>query len=164
MIRYSLQCDKEHDFEGWFASSAAFDTQAARGLLECPSCGSKHIEKALMAPRVAGTKAQSGRKPAQEHSAEPSKEIAVANTVPTEVAEFQKARRELAQLMRQLRQEIATKSDYVGNKFAEEARKIHYDEVEPRGIWGEATRAEAEALLEEGIGVLPLPPLPEDRN
>lgn len=148
MIRYKLQCHKRHEFEGWFKSIAAYDRQAKRGLVECPQCGSIKVEKAIMAPRLAKSK-------------EESAPIPVANP---EAAKKAATRQEMIDLMRKLRAEIEKNSDYVGPKFAEEARKIHYEEAESRGIHGEATPNEARELLEEGIEVYPLPALPEDKN
>ena len=139
MIVYDLVCDRAHRFEAWFGSSADFDDQQARGLLECPLCASRSVGKAVMAPAVP---AKSNQK-AGSHS--------LANDDP------------MARLL-QLQRQFEAQSDYVGDRFAEEARKIHYEETEYRGIYGEASPDEAEALIEEGIAVHPLPLLPEDGN
>ncbi len=143
MIKYRLACDGGHEFEGWFKSGAAYDQQAAKGHISCPHCGSLSVTKAIMAPNVA-TRAS----PASTSTA--SKEA--------------KAAEQVRALMRQLRAAVEEKADYVGPRFAEEARKIHYDESEPRGVYGEASAEEANALVEEGIPVLPLPRLREDLN
>lgn len=152
MIRYRLRCKKGHEFDAWFASSSAFEKQAKAKLLNCAKCGSTQVAKALMAPKVA-------KRTAKEKSAkEPSREAAKPET--HRVA----AHGELMAAMRKLRAEIEAKSEYVGPRFSDEARKIHYAEVPARGIHGEATAEEAKALSEEGIEFFPLPILPEDHN
>ncbi|MBX9592689.1 MAG: DUF1178 family protein [Hyphomonadaceae bacterium] len=153
MIRYRLKCERRHEFEGWFASSTAFDRQAKRGQVTCPRCGTTKVQKALMTPRIAkGAK----RKRSEKAPAAP----APAQQETHRLA----AHGELAAAMRKLRTEIEAKSEYVGERFPEEARKIHYEETPARGIYGEATREEAHALSEEGIEFFPLPILPEDQN
>jgi len=138
VIVYSLKCDNSHEFEGWFASGAAFDEQAASGKLVCPVCESRRIGKAPMAPSVAGTK----------------------RTMPA-ADEVKKMR----QFMTGMRKYIKENAEYVGKKFPEEARKIHYGETEERHIYGEATLKEAKDLVEEGVDVAPLPPdLDEQAN
>jgi hypothetical protein len=156
MIRYRLICDKRHEFEGWFASSATFDRQAKRGQVSCPRCGSAKVKKALMAPSIAKGGKRKRTQKAQEQSP-------AASQVPSETHRLA-AHGELAAAMRKLRAEVEAKSEYVGPRFPEEARKIHYEEVPARGIHGEATREEAQALSEEGIEFFPLPILPEDQN
>jgi hypothetical protein len=162
MIRYRLKCKKGHEFEAWFASSDAFDKQEKRDLLSCPNCGTSKVSKALMAPRISKRKGRAAAKAPDESMPEavekPAREPARPET--QRVA----AHRELAAAMRKLRAEVEAKSEYVGPRFSEEARKIHYEEVPARGIHGEATADEAKALREEGIEFFPLPPLPEDRN
>ena len=155
MIRYRLNCRKGHEFEGWFASGAAFDRQAKQGRLACPTCGSRKIAKALMTPRIAKT-AKSKRAPKTREA--PAEEMSKPQM--HRVA----AHAELAAAMRKVRAEIEAKSDYVGPWFPEEARKIHYEETPARGIYGEATADEAKALSDEGIEFFPLPSLPEDHN
>jgi hypothetical protein len=132
---FNLHCDVGHGFEGWFASAASFDEQSARGLVQCPHCGSASITKGLSAPRL-------------NLSAGSSEEKRPA-AMPTR-AQMQAAVLKIAR-------EIAARTEDVGERFAEEARRIHYKEVEERGIRGVATREQAAALEEEGIGVLPLP-------
>jgi hypothetical protein len=156
MILYRLQCKKGHQFEAWFASSAAYDKQAKREQLSCPKCGTSKVSKALMAPAV--PKRRSRAKPRPE--APPP---AIAEPARPETYRLA-AHGELAAAMRRLRAEIESKSEYVGPRFPEEARKIHHEEAPPRGIHGEATAEEAKALSEEGIEFFPLPILPEDRN
>ncbi|MFT3987997.1 DUF1178 family protein [Aestuariivirga sp.] len=145
MIRYDLICEQGHAFDGWFRDSAAFDTQAAEGLVVCAACGSAKVGKQLMAP---GIPAKSNRKA----------EVKVAG------GGLDPRAQQLMQMMREMRRHVEQNSEYVGTNFAEEARKIHYDEAEKRGIYGEATSDDAKALMEEGIDVHPLPRLPEDGN
>jgi hypothetical protein len=176
MIRYRLQCAELHTFDAWFANSAAYDQQAPHGMIACTTCGSTSIEKALMAPAV-GKKAN--RKPeatsasvpdapatGQATGQAPAAASNVANNVALtgEAAKQAAVARELASLMRRLRAEVEAKAEYVGPNFAEEARKIHYDEAPDRGIYGEASRADVVALLDEGIEIMPLPVLPDDKN
>lgn len=148
MIRYSLQCNKQHTFEAWFKSSTDFDRQARRNLVTCPECGSTKVSKALMAPNVSTGRSKSG-------------EVTVAN--PEAAAALEK-RRELMALLRRLRAEVEKNAEYVGPRFAEEALKMHYEEVEKRGIYGEATPDETRELIDEGVEFFPLPRLPEDQN
>lgn len=157
MIRYRLVCNKSHEFEAWFGSSSAYDRQAKKGQVECPTCGSKKVSKAIMSPGVA------------TRSRETSREVATVSAEPPppptpEQAQRLEMQRQFLTLMRQVRAEVEQKAEYVGPKFADEARKIHLKEAEARGIWGEATLQEAQELAEEGIDCLPLPRLPEDSN
>ena len=165
MIRYRLKCEKRHEFEAWFANSGAFDRQAKRREISCPRCGTTRVEKALMTPSVARRggrrRAEAENKPAEPASAS-APPVPAAQALP-EMHRLA-AHGELATAMRKLRTEIEAKSEYVGPRFPEEARKIHYEESPARGIYGEATREEAQALSEEGIEFFPLPPLPEDHN
>jgi hypothetical protein len=147
MIRYDLICDRGHAFDGWFSNSAAYDAQAERGLVSCAVCGSVKVEKQLMAP---GIPVKSNRK------AEATQKMATGPADPRLAM--------MVKMMRELRKQVEENADYVGDRFAEEARKIHYKEAEVRGIYGEATADEAQALVEEGIEVHPLPRLPEDGN
>ena len=141
MIQYSLRCERGHQFEAWFKSSAAFDEQQARGIVSCAACGSQEVDKAPMAPAVARST---------------SDKVPVSSMNPDLVR--------LREMLRQFRHKVTREADYVGDKFAEEARKIHFEEVEPRGIYGEATRDEVISLHEEGIEFMPLPELPEEKN
>jgi hypothetical protein len=158
MILYKLRCKRGHEFEAWFAGSAAFDKQEKRGQLSCPNCGTSSVAKALMAPNVVK---RSKRKPAAR---KPEDNPAPAAEASKPVTQRVAAHHELAAAMRKLRSEIESKSEYVGPRFSEEARKIHYEEAPARGIHGEATSDEAKALKEEGIEFYPLPILPEDQN
>jgi hypothetical protein len=165
MIRYNLVCAKGHEFESWFANSAAYDKQARRGLLECPNCGSTKVEKALMTPRLART-----RKSDVAISAPPE---AVATPEPTAIAAPEPAapvavispqERELRTKLKELRDHLVANSENVGGRFPEEARKMHYGEKKHRSIYGTASPDDAKALHEEGIEFAPLPVLPDERN
>jgi hypothetical protein len=150
VIRYTLACEKKHEFESWFANSAAYDKQAKRGLVTCPQCGSAKIEKAIMAPQLANTKKR-GKATVTSAPAEP-----VAMLSPQET--------ELRQKLREIRDHLTKNSEHVGPKFSEEARKMHYGEIEHRSIYGEASPDQAKELAEEGIEFHPLPVLPDERN
>ena len=162
MIKYSVQCQKGHGFEAWFQNSAAFDTQTKRGLVSCPDCGSKKVTKALMAPNVSASTRKKGGAAAPVRSE--SREIAVAAPTQPVATPSVAMPAELVEVLRKIRREVEAKADYVGPKFVEEARKIHYDEAPQRGIYGEASLDDVNALHEEGIDCLPLPVLPEERN
>ena len=155
MIRYALVCDRGHSFESWFQSSAAFDKQAKRGLVSCPHCGSSKVEKAIMAPRLAVTKKQRATPVEMPAPAAPEK-APVAMLSPQE--------KEVRAKLKELREHLTKNADHVGPKFPEQARKMHYGEIEHRSIYGEASPDEAKALAEEGIDFYPLPILPDDRN
>ena len=141
MIKYALSCDHDHAFEGWFGSSSDYDDQAARGLLDCPICGSKGVRKQIMSPAVAGTKAQ---KAAPEPSAQQREMVMTA--------------------MGEMRRKVEENFDYVGDSFAKEARDIHDGKSEDRGIYGEATPTEVKALVADGIQVAALPPAPPKKT
>ncbi len=151
MIRYRLHCDSGHEFEAWFRSSDAYDDQATRGLLTCAACGTGKVEKALMAPNVA--------KRADVEAA-----VAPVPNLPARKPFGAQLPAPMLEMLRQVREHVRKNSDYVGDRFAEEARRIHYDESAARGIYGEATIAEARELHEEGIEVHALPALPDDAN
>lgn len=142
MIKYALRCDRTHEFEGWFGSSADYDDQAARGLVECPVCGSIGVSKQIMAPAVAGTKAQRSAEPAVDP----------------------KMREMMMTAMGEVRRHVEENFDYVGDAFAKEARAIHEGKSEDRGIYGEASPAEVKALVEDGVKVAPLPPGPPKKT
>ncbi len=147
MIRYGLICDKGHEFDGWFSDSAAYDKQRKRGFVECTHCGSGKIEKQIMAPNI-GAK---GNRKSGEHQG--------VMTPPTDPR-----MQAMIKVMREMRDLVEKTAENVGDKFADEARKIHYNESEKRGIYGSATAEDAISLVEEGIEVMPLPRLPEDGN
>ena len=140
MIKYALTCDHDHGFEGWFGSSADYDEQAGRGLLECPLCGSGAVRKQIMAPAVAGTK----------------------QNAPPDVAP--QMRSMMMEAMGKVRAHVEQNFDYVGDAFAREARDIHEGKSEERGIYGEATPNDVKKLVEDGVPVAPLPPKAEDLN
>jgi hypothetical protein len=150
MILYSLCCSKEHGFEAWFRNSDAFDKQAKKGVVSCPICGDTKVRKAIMAPRIAkgaGRKSEQAvpdAAPAQPPAAPASHVMAP----------------QMREMLQEMRKQVEANCDYVGNEFAEEARKIHYGETKERGIYGEASDSEAEALQEEGIEVGRIPWLP----
>lgn len=141
MIRFSLHCDHGHEFEGWFRDNADFDRQTERKLVSCPVCNSLDVKKALMAPAVSTSRGK--------------------EKLATAMVDEQK---QMLEQIRELSRQVRENADYVGDKFADEARKIHYGEAEERGIYGEATRDDVHSLLDEGIDILPLPALPEDNN
>jgi hypothetical protein len=161
MIRYALTCDKGHAFESWFQNSATYDTQVKRRLVTCPVCDSTKIEKTIMAPRVSGAKKRDAPAPVPSTEAlspapapEPSAPVAMVS--PQE--------REFRKKLKELREHLTRNADYVGQKFPEEARKMHYGEIEHRSIYGEASPDQAKELHEEGIEFHPLPVLPDERN
>lgn len=156
MIHYQLRCSQDHEFDGWFKDSASFDKQALGGLVSCPSCGNVEVARAMMAPAVAMRAAEPARRrkpsapPAPSPPAENPGTAAVAGPLPDHLR---------AKLQR-LRADIEKNCDNVGDRFAEEALKIHRGEAEARGIYGEATQHEAESLADEGVGFARLPWVP----
>src|SRR5215470_2643314 len=184
MIRYTLVCNERHEFESWFTNSAAYDKQARRGLVTCPLCGSAKVEKALMAPRLARTDtspnqdaAQAQPLPAEAAQAQPppyspphageSREGEAAPTAaksPTPVAMISPQEQEFRRKLRELRDHLVKNAENVGQRFPEEARKMHYGEAEHRSIYGVASPEDAKELHEEGIEFSPLPVLPDERN
>jgi hypothetical protein len=141
MIRFSLSCDHDHDFDGWFRNNDDFDKQRKRGLVSCPVCNSPKVEKALMAPSV-----QTGRK---------REKVALGMNA---------EQKKMIGKLKELTDKLKENADYVGDKFAEEARKIHFGETDPRGIYGEASQKDVKELLEDGVGIMPLPTVPDDTN
>ena len=207
MIRYALNCKKGHEFEAWFRSSADYDEQRSKKLVQCPSCATTNVEKAIMAPNinlgknsrapgaheVDGEHAPSAqsqsqheqrlhRDPASEtdnqatsqtptdptpRALEPQVEQ-TEQTEQTEQAEMHGLNlpnpKEMLEAIRQYRAHIEENAENVGDKFADEARKIHYEEEPSRSIYGNATPDEVEELIEEGVEIAPIPGLPEDKN
>ncbi len=155
MIRYALRCERGHAFESWFQSSAAYDSQHKRGLVACPSCDSTKVDKAIMAPRIT-------RKGKSRSAPEPV--TAPADDTSSKSLVMAPQERELVTKLKELRDHVLKNADNVGNKFPDEARKMHYGDIEHRAIYGEATTEEARALIDEGVEVAPLPVLPGDRN
>jgi hypothetical protein len=141
VINYALICNNEHKFEAWFKNAQAYEEQSARGVLICPVCDSHDVQKQMMAPSIARAGAE---------------KVSLSIGHPEH--------KQLRDALRALRRKVESEADYVGDKFAEEARKIHFKEVDPRGIYGEATREETAALLEDGVDFMPLPNIPEDAN
>ncbi|BBO02090.1 MULTISPECIES: DUF1178 family protein [Bradyrhizobium] len=160
MIRYALRCDRDHGFESWFQSSSAYDSQVKRKLVTCPICGSAKVDKAIMAPRIVGKKGRGRAAPPPEPAAAPTPEAAPSG--PTSLMLAQE--KELRTKLKELRDHIVKNADNVGERFANEARAMHYGDKEHRPIYGEASPEEAKSLIDEGIEVSPLPTLPEDRN
>lgn len=145
-MKFTLQCDNDHAFEAWFRSNQDYETQAKRGFIECPHCGSIQVAKALMAPQVTTGRAKDARKDA------------------VMVAAGQAVQREMMDKMREFTRQVKAKADNVGDKFPEQARKMHYGETDAKPIYGKATPDEVESLVDEGVGIMPLPDLPEDMN
>ena len=160
MIRYALICQQGHEFESWFQDSAAYDKQAKRGLVSCPRCGSAKVEKAIMAPRLSAT-AKRRSKAIEAPEAAPDAAPAPA---PAPVAMISPQEQEIRAKLKELRDHLTENADNVGAKFPEEARKMHYGEIEHRSIYGVASPEEAKELSEEGIEFHPLPSLPDERN
>ena len=161
MIRYRMMCDDGHGFDAWFRSAEDCDAQIDRGLVTCGACGSNAVKKALMAPRVRTSK-KAAAPPPPEPEAKPEAPAASPPSLP--VAAMPPEAQKVLGAMRKLREMVTENAHYVGPRFAEEARKIHYGEAEARGIYGEATSSEVEALEEDGVDIMPLPVLPEERN
>lgn len=145
MIKYRLICNESHEFEGWFRGSAEFDAQESCGQLSCPVCGSTAVSRAVMAPNISTRRGG-------------------VSTLPTRPAPGPDRQREIFAALRKLRAEVEARSTYVGDRFAEEARKIHQGEADDRMVHGEATVDEVRALNDEGIPVMPIPRLPKDLN
>jgi hypothetical protein len=165
MIRYALRCERDHHFESWFQDSAAYDQQVKRKLVSCPVCESVSVEKAIMAPRIVSKKGRERAEPVAEAApaAVPAApETPAAGAGPTPLVMTQE--RELRAKLKELRDHIVKNADNVGDHFPNEARKMHYGEIEHRPIYGEASPEEAKSLIDEGVEVSPLPVLPEDRN
>ena len=166
MIRYALRCERDHMFESWFQSSSAYESQVKRKLVECPSCGSTKVEKAIMAPRIVKSNvSKKGREPVPPVPVvAPERPEAAAAPAPSPQSLMMAQERELRAKLKELRDHIVKNADNVGGQFPSEARKMHYGDIEHRPIYGEASPQEARELVEEGIEVAPLPVLPEDRN
>lgn len=142
MIHFSLHCDNAHEFDAWFRSNEDFDGQKKSGLLSCPFCHSTSIEKQLMAPAVS-----TARKREQQ--------VGLG---------LEDEQQKMLSALREITKKVRKEAEYVGDRFAEEARRIHFKEVEERAIYGEASVKEVSSLVEDGISVVPLPSLPEDEN
>jgi hypothetical protein len=148
MIHYQLRCSQDHEFDGWFKDSTGFDRQAERGLIECPACGDVRVSRAMMAPAVA--KRQIAPAPLPEPPS-PTKGPVPAGAMAGPLPDHVRA------MLQRLRAEVEKNCDYVGERFAEEALRIHRGEADTRGIYGEATPDETEALSDEGVSFASLP-------
>jgi hypothetical protein len=157
MIRYALACDRKHQFEAWFNNSADYDKQAKRGLVNCPVCDSSKVDKAIMAPAISTSKK---RKAAASVADVPAPQAAVN----APVAMLSPQETEVRAKLKELRDHLTKNADNVGKKFPEEARKMHYGDIEHRSIYGEASTEDAKKMLDEGIEFHPLPTLPDDKN
>jgi hypothetical protein len=151
MIRYALLCKHDHKFESWFDNSNAFDKLQKANLIECPHCGSTTIRKALMTPQISTRRSNKTA-------------ISERSLARSDDDNLQKMQMEATELARKIRDHVKENAENVGDKFAEEARKIHFEEVEPHNIYGNATPEEAQELADDGVDFAPLPDLPEDKN
>ena len=156
MIRYNLRCERGHAFESWFQSSSAYEAQEKRKLVNCPICGSAKVERAIMAPQIVSKKGRDSTAPA------PAVTTGVSASASTPL--MMAPERELRAKLKELRDHIVKNADNVGERFPNEARKMHYGDIEHRPIYGEASPEEARSLIDEGVEVSPLPVLPDDRN
>ncbi|HTW69343.1 MAG TPA: DUF1178 family protein [Acetobacteraceae bacterium] len=159
MIHYQLRCSKQHEFDGWFQSSTVFEKQAKAGLVECPECGDVKVSRALMAPAVSTREAEV-RAPAQRAPEPPETPTASVPVPAPGTAVSGPMPAHIRAMLQRMRAEVEKHCDYVGPTFADEARKMHRGESEHRGIYGETTPAEAEALADEGIEVARMPWVP----
>lgn len=157
MIKFALQCDNGHGFESWFRDNASFEQQARRGFVECPHCASARVEKAIMAPSVV-------RKDRPERVTVADAPAPPANPAPMSATTLTPEDRAMRDLVRAMRAHVEANADNVGDTFADEALKMHHGELEHRAIYGSATPDDARMLAEEGVGFMPLPILPDDRN
>lgn len=167
MIRYSLVCERKHEFEVWFKNSADYDKQSKRGLVTCPSCGSAKVEKALMAPSLGrGTRKGKDASEIAVPAAPPATEAPAPAPAESKapMAMMSPQEREFRTKLKELRDHLTKNAENVGGKFPEEARKMHYGEIEHRSIYGEASPKEAKELADEGVEFHPLPMLPDEHN
>lgn len=163
MIKYALVCVRGHQFESWFSDSLAYEQQAKRGLVECPHCGGIEVEKALMAPTISTSKRKARNAAAEQAVAHETPE-AQPQQEAQPVALLDEKQRAMREMIRDLHTKISKDSVDVGANFVDQARKMHDGEMPTRAIRGEATFAQAKELWDEGVPVMPLPVLPEDRN
>lgn len=160
MIRYELLCSHEHRFEAWFRDSTAYDKAAAAGGVDCPVCGDTSVRKALMAPAIGRKGASRAPEPEAPVPAAPAAAPgapAVAARLGADAGKAAEAARKLSEALAELQKSVSESCDYVGDRFAEEARRIHYGETEARGIYGETSPDEAEALRDEGVAFATIP-------
>ncbi len=164
MIRYSLKCAQGHEFDSWFRDSAAYDVLEGAGQISCSVCGDTDVKKSIMAPSVNASKK---KLPAPTNGAEPSDgapDAAAPDNAGMSEAPLSLPASPAEAALKELQKQIREKSDYVGNDFADEARRIHDGEADNRSIWGEATLQEAKSLHDEGIPVAPLPWMRRQNN
>jgi hypothetical protein len=161
MIHYNLRCKSGHAFESWFQSSSAYEVQEKRQLVSCPVCGSTEVERAIMAPQIVSKKGRDTTPSESLPVPAPTAEV-IPPSSPTPLLMAQE--QELRAKLRELRDHIVKNADNVGERFPTEARKMHYGDIEHRPIFGEASPDEARSLIDEGVEVMPLPVLPDDRN
>jgi hypothetical protein len=166
MIRYALACAKGHAFESWFQNSASYDKQRKRGLVSCPVCGDTKVDKAIMSPRLAGgqKRGRAAAPPAEAPAPATDATAPARDDAKAPVAIMSPQEREFRTKLKELREHLTKNADYVGQKFPEEARKMHYGDIDHRSIYGEASPKDAKELHEEGIEFHPLPVLPDERN
>lgn len=154
MIKYALVCENGHEFESWFSNSGAYESQAKRGFVDCPHCGSTNVQKTLMAPAVSTSKRRARNEDAKLPPAPDPQPVAILDD----------KQRALREAFRDLHAKITENTVDVGAQFSDEARRMHQGETPQRAIRGRASIAEAKELWDEGIQVLPIPPLPDERN
>lgn len=164
MIRYALVCEHKHNFEVWFSDSSDYDKQRKRGLVTCPACDSRKVEKAIMAPAIARKGRKRGAPIEAPQSTPETAPAQAAEQASENVAMISPQEQEFRAKLKELREHLTQNADNVGKKFPEEARKMHYGEIEHRSIYGEASPQEAKDLVDEGIEFHPLPVLPDERN
>lgn len=152
MIHYDLRCSEDHAFDGWFKDSAAYERLAKRGLVECPHCGDTKVERALMRPAVPKKGSSTLPVPARVPQPPAPQQQAAMTGGPMPA--------QMRAVLQKMRAEVEKHCDYVGPEFAEEARKMHRGESDKRGIYGETSPEQAEALAEEGIEVSRIPWVP----
>ena len=166
MIRFSLHCDRHHGFESWFRDNASFEAQVAAALVECPVCASPRVEKSIMAPHVARTdrSRMAASRPAEPLPDGQTPGETTTTDAMTENINALPPDKAMRELVRAFRQHVAQTADHVGDRFADEALKMHHGEMEHRAIYGSSTTEDARMLTEEGVAFHPLPVLPDDRN
>jgi hypothetical protein len=160
MIHYQLYCGQGHEFDGWFANSTAFEDQLEQKLVACPFCQDVRVQRALMAPAI-GRKSNRDPETPVETLPQP---VTPQSAAPTDLLAVPEQAMQMMDVLQQIRTEVEKTCDYVGDDFAEEARKIHYGETDARGIYGETSLDEAQELIEEGIAIAPLPLMPKTQN
>ena len=161
MIRYALKCNCELSFESWFKSADAFDALVASRMVTCPHCGSDQVKKSLMTPGVRASRKQATE---PEHVENAPSDTAMPESVLPENMMTNAPDPKLVEAMKTLREHVEKTSDYVGNKFAEEARAMHDGDRPHRPIYGEAKAEDAKKLIEDGVPALPLPFIPRQKT